>query len=181
MIQRYLVTKSCLILCCLIMLSCSSSEHGKTEDLLDQIIKRKELVVLTTNQPTTYYIDRDENPTGPEYDMTRSFAQSLGVEARYIEFDSTESVIDALRNGEGDIAAAGLTITDERKAEFDFGPAYMDVSEYLICHRDAGFVDDIEDLKGLEIVIPTATSYADTLNKQFPGIDWSLDDNLQTP
>ena len=181
MIQRSLVTTSCLIACCLIMLSCSSSEQGKTEDLLDQIIKRKGLVVLTTNQPTTYYIDRDENPTGPEYDMTSSFAQSLGVETRYIEFDSTEAVIDALRKGEGDIAAAGLTITSERKAEFDFGPAYMDVSEYLVCHRDAGFVDDIEDLKGLEIVIPTATSYADTLNKQFPGIDWSLDDNLLTP
>ena len=181
MIQRCLVTTTCFITCCLIMLSCSSTEQGKTEDLLDQIIKRKELVVLTTNQPTTYYIDRDENPTGPEYDMTRSFAQSLGVATRYIEFDSTEAVIDALRKGEGDIAAAGLTITSERKAEFDFGPVYMDVSEYLVCHRDAGFVDDIEDLKGLEIVIPTATSYADTLNKQFPGIDWSLDDNLLTP
>ena len=120
MIQRYLVTTSCLILCCLIMLSCSSSEQGKTEDLLDQIVKRKELVVLTTNQPTTYYIDRDENPTGPEHDMTRSFAQSLGVETRYIEFDSTESVIDALRKGEGDIAAAGLTITERKESGIRF-------------------------------------------------------------
>jgi membrane-bound lytic murein transglycosylase F len=181
MIQRCLFTTPCLIMCCLIMLSCSSSEQGKTGDLLDRIIKNKELVVLTTNQPTTYYIDRDENPTGPEYDMTRSFAHTLGVETRYIEFDSTEAVIDALRKGEGDIAAAGLTVTSERQAEFDFGPAYMDVSEYLVCHRDAGFADTIEDLKGLEIVIPAATSYADTLNKQFPGIDWSLDDNLLTP
>jgi membrane-bound lytic murein transglycosylase F len=163
------------------MFSCSSSDQGKTENLLGQIINKKELVVLTTNQPTTYYIDRDENPTGPEYDMTRSFAKSLGVETRYIEFDSTEAVIDALRKGEGDIAAAGLTITSERQAEFDFGPAYMDVSEYLVCHRDTGFVDDIEDLKGLEIVVPTATSYVDTLHRQFPGIDWSLDDNLLTP
>ena len=181
MIQRHLFTTAFLIVCCHIILACSSSEQGKTEDLLDRITKNKELVVLTTNQPTTYYIDRDENPTGPEYDMTRSFAQSLGVETRYIELDSTEAVIDALRKGEGDIAAAGLTITSERQAEFDFGPSYMDVSEYLVCHRDAGFVDDIEDLKGLEIVIPTATSYVDTLYKQYPGIDWSLDDNLLTP
>jgi len=163
------------------LLSCGSSEQGKTEDLLDRIVKNKELVVLTTNQPTTYYIDREDNPTGPEYDMTRAFAQTLGVDTRYIEFDSTEAVIEALRKGEGDIAAAGLTITSERKAEFDFGPAYMDVSEYLVCHRDAAFVETIEDLKGLEIVIPTATSYVDTLYKQYPGIDWSLDDNLLTP
>jgi len=181
MIQRCLVRTTCLITCCLTLLSCSSSEQGKTEDLLNKILKKKELVVLTTNQPTTYYIDRDENPTGPEYDMTRSFAQSLGVATRYIELDSTEAVIDALRKGEGDIAAAGLTITSERQAEFDFGPAYMDVSEYLVCHRDAAFADDIEDLKGLEIVIPTATSYVDTLYRQYPGVDWSLNDNLLTP
>ncbi len=79
--------------------------------MLDRILKKNELVVLTTNQPTTYYIDREDNPTGPEYDMARSFAQSLGVETRFIEFDSTEAVIEALRKGEGDIAAAGLTIT----------------------------------------------------------------------
>lgn len=149
--------------------------------MLDRIIKKNELVVLTTNQPTTYYIDREDNPTGPEYDMTVSFAQSLGVATRFIEFDSTEAVIEALRKGEGDLVAAGLTITSERKAEFEFGPAYMDISEYLVCHRDAAFVETIEDLKGLEIVIPTATSYADTLYKQYPGIDWSLDDNLLTP
>ncbi len=181
MIQRYPVTAAGILASCLIILTCGCSEQGKTEDLLDRITKNRELVVLTTNQPTTYYIDRDENPAGPEYDMTRSFAQSLGVETRYIEFDSTEAAIDALRKGEGDIAAAGLTITGERQAEFDFGPAYMDVSEYLVCHRDAGFVDGIEDLKALEIVIPAATSYADTLSKQYPGIDWSLNDHLLTP
>jgi len=177
MIYRYLVTTACLISCCLIILSCGSSDEG----LLDRIIKNNELVVLTTNQPTTYYIDREDNPTGPEYDMTRAFAQSLGVEASYIEYDSTEAVLEALRKGEGDIAAAGLTITSDREVEFGFGPVYMDVSEYLVCHRDAAFANAIEDLKGLEIVLPTATSYVDTLYKQYPGIDWSLNDNLLTP
>jgi membrane-bound lytic murein transglycosylase F len=161
--------------------SCDGPDSGGRENLLDSIINKKELVVLTTNQPTTYYIDRDDKPTGPEFDMVTSFAHSLGVEARFVEHDSTEAVIAALRKGEGDIAAAGLTITDERKAEFEFGPAYMNVSEYLVCHRDAPFIDTIEDLKGLEIVVPSATSYADTLYKQYPGIDWSLDENLLTP
>jgi membrane-bound lytic murein transglycosylase F len=195
-VNRTLIASACLLSCCIFIISCSSSEHSgseqgsteqssteqaKTEDVLERILKKNELVVLTTNQPTTYYIDREENPTGPEYDMTVSFAKSLGVAARFIEFDSTEAVIEALRKGEGDIAAAGLTITAERKAEFDFGPGYMDVSEYLVCHRDAAFIDKIEDLKELEIVIPAATSYVDNLYKQYPGIDWSLDHNLLTP
>jgi membrane-bound lytic murein transglycosylase F len=171
----------CLFGCCIHIAACGESETARSDDLLDRIVDSKELVVLTTNQPTTYYIDREDNPAGPEYDMAESFARSLGVEARYIEFDSTEAVIEALRNGEGDIAAAGLTITGERAEEFDFGPAYMDISEYLVCHRDASFVENMEDLKGREIVIPAATSYADTLSKEYPGIDWTLSEELLTP
>jgi membrane-bound lytic murein transglycosylase F len=172
---------ACLFIGCIWLAACGKSDQETTRDLLDTIVERGELVVLTTNQPTTYYIDRDDEPTGPEFDMVTSFARSLGVETRFIEYDSTEGVIAALRNAEGDIAAAGLTITGERKAEFDFGPVYMDVSEYLVCHRDTPVVKTIEDLSGLEIVVPNATSYADTLNKQYPGIDWSIDDHLLTP
>ena len=163
------------------LFACDESKTENTGDLLDRILERQELIVLTTNQPTTYYIDREDKPTGPEYDMTQSFARALGVTVRYMEYDSTEALIGALRNGEGDIAAAGLTVTGERNAEFDFGPAYMDISEYLVCHRDAAFVNSIEDLKGREIVIPSATSYADTLYKEYPGIDWALSEKLLTP
>ena len=166
---------------CLLLISSGCSEQDGSDDLFSRIKKKGELIVLTTNQPTTYYIDREGNPTGPEYDMTYSFAKYLGVEPRYIKLDSTEAVIAALGKGEGDIAAAGLTITEERASEFDFGPAYIDVSEYLVCHRDAKYIDSIEDLKGLEIVIPTSTSYIDTLHEKLPAIDWSHTSNLVTP
>ncbi|MGB5458000.1 MAG: transporter substrate-binding domain-containing protein, partial [Gammaproteobacteria bacterium] len=176
--KRRIIVTAYLIICCLLM---ACGEQGEHAGLLSKIAAKNELVILTTNQPTTYYIDREGNPAGPEYDMTRSFAEMLGVQARYVVLDSTEDVIKALREGEGDIAAAGLTITSDRASEFDFGPPYMDVSEYLICHRDAGFINDIDDIKGLEIVIPTSSSYVDTLYEVFPGIDWSLNDNLITP
>ena len=166
---------------CLVIIACDGSGQGSHADLLKRIKQKGELVILTTNQPTTYYIDREGNPTGPEYDMTESFADTLGVNTRYLILDSTDAVINALRSGEGDIAAAGLTITDERTSEFAFGPSYMDISEYLVCHRDTRFVDDIDDLKGLEIVVPASTSYVDTLQQQYPGIDWSMNENLVTP
>jgi membrane-bound lytic murein transglycosylase F len=181
MMRNCLIPPAILIIFGLYVSLCSCSDPPWNDDLFDRIIQKNELVILTTNQPTTYYIDREDKPAGPEYDMTRSFAKALGVETRYIELDSTEAVIEALRSGEGDIAAAGLTVTSAREAEFDFGPTYMDINEYLVCHRDAAFVNNIEDLKGLEIVIPSATSYTDTLYKHFPGIDWGLSDSLITP
>jgi membrane-bound lytic murein transglycosylase F len=153
---------------------------GGSNDLLDRIKAKGELVVLTTNGPTAYYIDREGNPSGPEFDMTSSFAHSLDVEARYIKLESVDAVIEALSKGEGDIAAAGLTITSERAAQFDFGPAYIDVSEYLVCHRDMAVIDDVEQLKTLEIVVPASTSYIDTLKEKYPGVSWVLKENLGT-
>ena len=115
--------------------------------LLEAIKKRGKLIVLTANLPTTYYFDRDNQPSGPEYDMTQSFAKSIQVDVEYKIYDSTKELLAALRNKEGDIAAAGLTVNDTRKAVFDFGPVYQTTNEYLVCHRDKRRIKDEEDLK----------------------------------
>jgi len=152
--------------------------------LLEQIRSNGKLVILTTNEPTAYYFDRDDKPAGPEYEMSRAFAESLGVEPDYRVFDSLLEVIDALRRGEGHIAAAGITITEERQKDFDFGPPYQEVSEELVCHRNSIRVGDVADIAGLQIVIPAQSSYIRTLKKlqaEHPGIHWKTDAHLLTP
>jgi membrane-bound lytic murein transglycosylase F len=160
----------------LLLVSCDSRSSG----LLDAVRERGELVVLTTNLPTTWYIDRDDNIAGPEYDMTRAFAKSIGVKARYEVFDSTQEVMQALREKKGDIAAAGMTITAERAAEFDFGPAYQEVSEHLVCHRKVKNINTAADMNSVKIVIPAETSYIDTINQNYADIKWSVDESAQT-
>ena len=108
-------------------------EQVAVKSLLDKIKQRGKLIVLTTNYPTTYYYDRDNQLTGPEYDMTQSFAKSLQLEVEYKVYESTKAVLEALRHNEGDVAAAGLTVTDDRKMEFDFGPVYKKTNKYLVC------------------------------------------------
>ncbi len=58
--------------------------------LLKKIKQRGVLTILTTNLPITYYYDREDNLTGPEYDMTQSFAKSLQVKVEYKVFDTTK-------------------------------------------------------------------------------------------
>lgn len=155
-----------------------------TRPLLEQIRSNGELVVLTTNEPTAYYFDRDDNPAGPEYEMSQAFAESLGVKVSYRVFESLPQVIEALRQGEGHIAAAGITITEERQKHFDFGPPYQEVSEELVCYRNSKRVGDAGDIAGLEIVIPAQSSYIRTLKKlqaEHPGIHWQTDTRLLTP
>jgi peptidoglycan lytic transglycosylase F len=147
--------------------------------LLDTIKKRGKLIVLTTNLPTTYYFDRDNQATGPEYDITQSFAKSLQVDVEYKIYDSTKELIDALRNKEGDIAAAGLTVNEKRKTEFDFGPVYQKTNEYLVCHRDKKRIKNEAGLKGLEIVLAADSSYTESI-KAYPDVQWTTDQHLNT-
>lgn len=147
--------------------------------LLEKIKQRGKLTVLTTNSATTYYYDRDNELTGPEYDMTQSFANSLQVEVEYKVYESTKAVIDALRRNEGDIAAAGLTVNDNRKKEFDYGPVYQTTKEYLVCHRSVKPVINKKDLTDLEIIVAADSNYIESL-ANYPQATWVADDALHT-
>ena len=185
----------CLVLVSLfLLLSCSDSSDtnssslelpdsssASTKEVLNKIISSGKLIVLTTNQPTTYYMDRDGNATGPEHDMAVSFANHLDVEVEFQQHHSIGALLSALKTGQGHIAAAGTTITDKRKNEFDFGPTYQEISEYLVCHKDHSFVSTIDELKQFEIVVSAASSYVDLLHREYPGINWSIDTSNLTP
>ncbi len=145
----------------------------------DNILKRGKLIVLTTNQPTTYYYNRDNNLAGPEYEMTQSFAKSLQLDVEYKTYSSTKELLIALRNNEGDIAASGLTVTNKRKNEFDFGPVYQHISEYLVCHRHSKPVKTLDDLENIEIIVAADSSYINSL-EDFPSSSWVEDYDLNT-
>ena len=167
-----------------IVTSANVTENNPNNDeptisLLEKIKQRGKLTVLTTNAATTYYYDRDNELTGPEYDMTQSFANSLQVEVEYKVYESTKAVIDALRHNEGHIAAAGLTVNDNRKNEFDYGPVYQTTNEYLVCHRSVKAVKNKDDLTGLEIIVAADSNYIETL-KSYPEAVWAADDDLHT-
>ena len=148
-------------------------------DSLESILASKTLTVLIVNSPTAYYYDRDDQLAGPEYEMTQSFARHLGVKVKYKVYDSTKQVIDALRKHEGDMVAAGLTITDARKKSFDFGPSYQTLDEMLVCRRDQRNINNVSDMKGLKVVVTGESSFRETL-KNYPDINWQTDNQHNT-
>ena len=154
--------------------SCSNSS-----DQLSKIKEAGKLVVLTTNMTTTYYFDREDNLAGPEFQMTQSFAKSIGVKIEYKVYDTTNELLNGLRSGEGDLAAAGLTITPERLQDFESGPIYQEISEYLVCHRKGKKIKTAADMQNLQIVVPASTSYIDTL-RSYPNLKWTVEKKIKT-
>jgi peptidoglycan lytic transglycosylase F len=77
---------------------------------LEAIRKRGALRVLTRNSSTTYFLHRGEE-LGFEYELVREFARTLGVRLELVIPPSREALATYLREGKGDLIAAGLAVT----------------------------------------------------------------------
>ncbi len=151
------------------------------ETLLEKIKSNGELIVVTRNSQTSYYEGAD-GPAGIEYELAKMFANELGVKLKLIVPESLNDILDDLNKGLAQIAAAGLTVTRERKKQFWFGPAYQKVTEQLIYNTDHRRPGSLSSLHGqLEVV--ANSSHADRLHhlkKMIPELSWKADKNTDT-
>lgn len=166
----------CLLLATGLLLGCQHDTRHTGQ--LKSILMTRELVVATRNAPTTYYEWHDET-VGPEYDLTQAFAQHLGVKVRYVVKDSVSDLLDAVQDGEADIAAAGLTRTPDRKQRFLFGPIYEEVHQQLVCRVGGKRPKSVADLSDVSLTVPSDTSYVERLQllkRDHPALQWQTTD-----
>ena len=145
-----------------VLAGCGQAARPVGIDSVDALRARGSLVVLTLEGPTSYLAGED-GPSGYEVDLVRAFAAHLGVEAQFETRPSIAAMTAALANGEGDIAAAGLTVTPARQARILFGPSYKTVTEQLVCHNGGPAPTSIEDLGRARIVVLAGSSYLESL------------------
>lgn len=128
---------------------------------LDEILRRKVLRVLTRNNSTCFFIYRGEQ-LGFEFELAREFAKSLGVRLEIVVPPTREALAAYLREGRGDIIAAGMTATAERAKEFAFTAPYNEVSELVVVNAKSP-ANALADLKGVKVLVRKSSSYYQTL------------------
>jgi len=168
--------------CCGLLLLAASLSACGDEPYLKRIQEQGKLVVVTRNAPTTYYEDRD-GATGFEFDLVSAFAEELGVELELVTRDSPADILAMLDAGEADIAAAGLTRTEQRQARFLFSHTYQDVTQQLVCRRGGVRPKQPGDLVELSIEVPAETTYVDELKRlqqEVPGLSWQVNTENDT-
>ena len=94
-------------------------EHPLVVRDLDAIKKDGKLKALTVYSGTSYFLYKGR-PMGYEYELLQRFANYLGVELEMIVVKNLNELLVKLNNGEGDILAYGLAITENRKEEVAF-------------------------------------------------------------
>ncbi|HIO29755.1 membrane-bound lytic murein transglycosylase MltF [Marinobacter salarius] len=172
-----------------IMAGCSQgeSETASTHKPAEQLAPPQEtgvLEVATRNGATTYYLDRHQNPIGPEFSLVSRFAESKGWTVNWTMHDSTAEVLQALEAGNTHLAAAGLTHLPSRTGRFTRGPAHTEITEQLVCHRDMRPMPrKPESMPEVSIAVTADSSYVETLNKlasEHEGITFTEDDSRTT-
>ncbi len=124
-----------------------SNKFSSSDSQLQQILNRGTLRVVTRESPTTYYLGY-QGAAGVEYQLASQFAERLGLKLEIRAVDSITEILTALQKGTADLAAAGLTITEERKNEFYFAPPYQEVSQKLVFKQGKRWPRNIEQLRG---------------------------------
>ena len=131
---------------------------------LHKIKKAGRITIITRNTPHCYYLYRDE-PMGFEYDLTREFAEYLGVELKVKIAESWEDMVPMLSNGTGALIAAGMTVTPKRQKQVSFSDGYMDSQQHLIAHRNRSKIKSLDELSGKTIHVRRATAYQEQLEE----------------
>ena len=121
-------------------------------DDLDRIIKDKELIVLTINSYASYFNYR-EVPMGFQYELAQGFAKSLGVELKVKVLNSEVELVNALLNGEGDLIAYNLAITNERKKDLIYCGKENVSHQVLVQRYGKNGLEDVTQLVGKEIYV----------------------------
>ncbi len=132
------------------------------DDSLAHILDSGELRVVSRNGPTTYYQDKN-GPTGFEYALVSLLANDLGVTLEVQPAFSLKGIFERLQREEADLAAAGLTLTDQRAAQYPHSAPYYKLTPQVIYKAGTFRPRSIADLGDMKIVVLAGSSHAQSL------------------
>ena len=149
---------------------------------LDSIKQKGVLTIVSRYTPTAFHT-QNQRTTGIEYELALQFARSLGVKLAVIVPDNITHLIQLIQRGEADIAAAGLTITDERKDHLTFGPSYQTITQQLVYRRGKKRPKSLKHIQQKQIEVAANSSHAEQLRQHqndYPNLNWVETNNIDS-
>lgn len=168
--KRALSLLLCGLMTAALLAGCGSKEAPATEAPADteaesadgsdmEYVKSKGTLVvgITDFEPMDY---KDENGEwiGFDADMAKAFAESLGVEAEFVEIDWDNKALE-LDSKTIDCVWNGMTLTDEVKSAMECSNAYCNNAQIVIVPADkADQYQDTDSLKDLNFAVEAGSA-----------------------
>ena len=110
-----------------------------------------ELVLATEAGFAPYEYYEDGKVVGVDIDIAKEIAKELGKEL-VIKDVSFDFVINEVKSGKADFAAAGISITPEREKEVDFTIEYTTSNQVEVVKKGSS-ITNFDDIKNKKIAV----------------------------
>ena len=130
---------------------------GETSSLPD--LGGREITVAVENAylPFNYIDPSTGEPAGWDYDAIRAMCELLNCTPVFVEA-AWEGMIQAVADGQYDMAADGITITDERKEIVDFSDGFISIDQRFLARIDEDRFDSVQSfVDNSELILGTQT------------------------
>jgi polar amino acid transport system substrate-binding protein len=139
--------------------------------------KEMRAVTIATDAtwPPMEMVDAKKNIVGFEIDYMNAVAKEAGFKPVY-KNTAWDGIFAGLASGNYDAIASSVTITDERKKQYDFSDPYINIGQILVVPKGTK-AKLIADLKGKKVGAQIGTTGAFEI-KKVPGVELKTYDEV---
>lgn len=122
-------------------------------------LEGREVTIAVENAylPFNYIDPTTGEPAGWDYDVWNEICGLINCTPVFVEA-GWEGMIQAVADGQYDVAADGITITEERAEIVDFSTGYINIEQRLLVRLDEDRITSIDDIvNNTELVLGTQT------------------------
>ena len=132
----------------------------------------REITIALENAylPFNYIDPATGEPAGWDYEAIGAICELLNCQPVFVEA-AWEGMIQATADGQFDMAADGITITEERREIVDFSDGFINIEQRLLARADEDRFDSVESFfsnPDLSIGTQTGTTNFETASEMLP-------------
>ena len=138
----------------------STDTDTGTEAAADlELVTEDTLTVCTDSPYKPMEFEQDGEFTGFDIELMRAIASELGLESTEVINSGFDGITSGsvFAAGQCDIAAASITITEEREGNVDFTDPYFKADQSLLVKADSD-ISSLEDFSGQRLGVQTGTT-----------------------
>ena len=132
----------CCFICLFLVSGCSFKDDSK-------------LVLVTEAGFAPYEFYQNGEIVGVDIDIAKEIAKELGKEL-VVKDVSFDFLINEVKSGKADFAAAGISITDERKKQVDFTDEYTVSNQVVVVKQDSS-ITSFDEISNKKIAVQLGT------------------------
>ncbi len=147
----------------LVCVHCGGHQEGP--DAFKQMEKNKLVRIATSAVNMPFEFGSGTGVQGFDVDLGEEIGKELGYPVKWVKLGS-ERLFEVLKNGEVEFVLSAVSITSERRDEFQFSDPYFVTNITLARRKDKPEIKDLASLAGKRVGVETASAASLFMEKQ---------------